>query len=175
MFSRRCPCSASRSTARGRGHAGLDPGGELPGAGLLLPPSRFSHVRLCATPWTAAYQASLSMGFSRQEHWSGLPFLGRSNRRAKRKPVEAEASQGRGSVGHTKVMNGLAEGARGHPRWHSGKESACQGRRQRRGRFDAWVWKIPWRRAWQPTPGFLPGESPWMEEPGGLLPNVRHD
>ena len=40
----------------------------------MLPPSRFSHVRLCATPWTAAYQASPSMGFSRQEHWSGLPF-----------------------------------------------------------------------------------------------------
>ena len=28
--------------------------------------------------------------------------------------------------------------------------------------------KIPWRRAWQPTPGLLPGESPWMEEPGSL-------
>ena len=39
---------------------------------LLL--SHFSRVRLCVTPWTAAYQASLSMGFSRQEHWSGLPF-----------------------------------------------------------------------------------------------------
>jgi len=34
-----------------------------------------SHVRLLATPWTAAHQASLSMGFSRQEYWSGLPFL----------------------------------------------------------------------------------------------------
>ena len=43
-------------------------------ASLDLLPSRFSRVRLCATPWTAAYQASLSMGFSRQEHWSGLPF-----------------------------------------------------------------------------------------------------
>ena len=41
---------------------------------LLLLLSRFSRVRLCATPWTAAYQASLSMGFSGQEHWSGLPF-----------------------------------------------------------------------------------------------------
>ena len=41
--------------------------------GLLLL-SRFSCVRLCATPWTAAYQASPSMGFSRQEHWSRLPF-----------------------------------------------------------------------------------------------------
>ena len=34
--------------------------------------------------------------------------------------------------------------------------------------FDPWVEKIPWRRAWQPTPVFLPGESPWTEEPGGL-------
>ena len=41
---------------------------------LLLLLSLFSHVQLCATPWTAAYQAFLSMGFSRQEHWSGLPF-----------------------------------------------------------------------------------------------------
>ena len=38
---------------------------------LLL--SHFSHVRLCATPRTAAYQASPSMGFSRQEYWSGWP------------------------------------------------------------------------------------------------------
>ena len=33
-----------------------------------------SRVRLFATPWTVAYQASPSMGFSRQEYWSGLPF-----------------------------------------------------------------------------------------------------
>ena len=33
-----------------------------------------SHVRLFATPQTVAYQASLSMGFSRQEYWRGLPF-----------------------------------------------------------------------------------------------------
>ena len=41
---------------------------------LLLLLSCFSRVRLCATPETAAHQAALSMGFSRQEHWSGLPF-----------------------------------------------------------------------------------------------------
>ena len=35
--------------------------------------SRFSHVRLCATPWTVAHLAPLSVGFSRQEYWSGLP------------------------------------------------------------------------------------------------------
>ena len=35
--------------------------------------SRVSHVRFFVTPWTGARQAPLSMGFSRQEHWSGLP------------------------------------------------------------------------------------------------------
>ena len=34
----------------------------------------FSRVRLFATPWTVAHQAPLSMGFSRQGYWSGLPF-----------------------------------------------------------------------------------------------------
>ena len=33
-----------------------------------------SRVQLFATPWTVAYQASPSMGFSRQEYWNGLPF-----------------------------------------------------------------------------------------------------
>ena len=36
--------------------------------------SCFSRVRLCATLWTVNHQAPLSMGFSRQEYWSGLPF-----------------------------------------------------------------------------------------------------
>ena len=40
---------------------------------LLLLLSSFSHGRLCATPWTAAHQDPLSMGFSRQEYWSGVP------------------------------------------------------------------------------------------------------
>ena len=41
---------------------------------LLLLLSRFSRVQLCATPEMAAHQAPPSLGFSRQEHWSGLPF-----------------------------------------------------------------------------------------------------
>ena len=41
---------------------------------LLLMLSHFSRVRLCATPWMAAHQAPPSLGFSRQERWSGLPF-----------------------------------------------------------------------------------------------------
>ena len=41
---------------------------------LLLLLSRFSRVRLFATPWMVAYQAPPSMGFSREEYWSGLPL-----------------------------------------------------------------------------------------------------
>ena len=41
------------------------------------------------------------------------------------------------------------------------------------------VGKVPWRREWQPTPVFLPGESPWTEQPGELqsmgCKKVRHD
>ena len=42
---------------------------------LLLLLSHFSCVRLCATPQTAAHQAPQSLGFSRQEHWSGAPII----------------------------------------------------------------------------------------------------
>ena len=48
----------------------------------------------------------------------------------------------------------------GFPRWLSGKESTCQCRRPW---FDLWVRKIPWRRAWQPIPVFLPREFHSMD------------
>ena len=54
--------------------------GKVPGTEFLaycsldIVLSRFSHVQLFVTPWTIAHQAPLSMGFSRQEYWSGLPF-----------------------------------------------------------------------------------------------------
>ena len=41
----------------------------------------------------------------------------------------------------------------------SGEEPTCQCRRHKKCKFDPQVRKIPWRRAWQPTPVFLPGES----------------
>ena len=41
----------------------------------------------------------------------------------------------------------------------SGKEPTCQCRRCKKCRFNTWVGKVPWRRAWQPTPVFLPGDS----------------
>ena len=40
----------------------------------LMKVKSLSRVRLFVTPWTAAYHAPLSMGFSRHEYWSGLPF-----------------------------------------------------------------------------------------------------
>ena len=52
----------------------------------------------------------------------------------------------------------------------SGKESLCQRRRHERHRFDPWLRKIPWRRAWQPTPVFLSGESHGQRSLAGYSP-----
>ena len=64
------------------------------------------------------------------------------------------------------MVNGDSDGRK--PRWQ------C-----RRPGFHPWVGKIPWRGAWQPTPVFLPGESPRTEEPGKLqsmeFQRIGHD
>ena len=54
---------------------------------------------------------------------------------------------------------GRVKSARGFPGGSSGKELTCLCRRYKRGRSDPWIGKIPWRRAWQLTPVFLPRES----------------
>ena len=59
-----------------------------------------------------------------------------------------------------------------YPRRSSGKEPACQCRRHKGHRFDPWVRKIPWRRAWQPTPVFLPGESHRQRSLAPYVPQV---
>ena len=62
------------------------------------------------------------------------------------------------------------------PRWLSIKEYACH---SKRCGFNLWVRKIPWRRKWQPTPVFLPGESHGQRSLMGYSPwgcrRVRHD
>ena len=66
----------------------------------------------------------------------------------------------------------------GFPGGASGKEPACQYRRCKRRGFDPWVGKIPWKRTWQPTPVFLPGESHGQRSLAGYSPwgqRVRHD
>ena len=59
--------------------------------------------------------------------------------------------------GHMVKRKGQRE--RGLLRWLGGNEFACQCRTCRRPMFDPWVGKIPWRKKWQPSPAFLPGES----------------
>ena len=66
--------------------------------------------------------------------------------------------------------------SKGFPGGASGKEPACQCRRCERSRFDPWVGKIPWRRAWQPSLVFLPGESQGQRSLAGYSPQrIRHD
>ena len=52
----------------------------------------------------------------------------------------------------------------------SGKEPTCQCRRHKRCKFDPWVRKIPWRRAWWPTPVVLPREAHGQRSPVGYSP-----
>ena len=59
----------------------------------------------------------------------------------------------------TEQLNNKKEKVWGFPSGANGKESAGQQRKCKIPGFDPWVWKIPWRRKWQPTPVFLPGES----------------
>jgi len=59
---------------------------------------------------------------------------------------------------------------RGHLDGARDKEPVCQCRRHKRCGFDPWVRKIPWRRVWQPTPIFLPGESHGQRSLRGYSP-----
>ena len=63
----------------------------------------------------------------------------------------------------------------GFPGGASGKQLVCQCSRHKRCRFNPWVGKIPWRRAWQPTAVFLPGES--LEKGAWSIGSqrIRHD
>ena len=69
--------------------------------------------------------------------------------------------------GSTSSKNRLLWCSKGFPGDASSKETSCQCRIHKRQEFDPWDGKIPWRRAWQPTPVFLPGESPWTVKLGG--------
>ena len=90
------------------------------GLSLKVKVKSLSCVRPLATPWTAAYQAPPSMGFSRQEYWSGLPLP------SPRGAWWAEVH------GVAKIRTRLS---------------------------DFTFTFMHWRRKWQPTPMFLPGES----------------
>ena len=72
---------------------------------------------------------------------------------------------------HPCVLGG-APALPGLPRWSKDKESTCQ---CRRCRMDPWVGKIPWKRKWQPSPVFWPGEFHGPRSLAGYSPQrVRH-
>ena len=72
--------------------------------------------------------------------------------------------------GRKKEVNSLSQRL-GFPGGASGKEPACQCRKPKRCKFDPWVSKIPWRRAWQPTPVCLPGKSHGQRSLAGYSPS----
>ena len=86
-------------------------------------------------------------------------------------------SMGSRRVGHdcSDLAAAAARDVWSFPCGTSGKEPACQCRRHKRSGFDTWVGKIPWRRAWQPTPVFLPGESHGQRSLVGCSPLVRKE
>ena len=112
-----------------------------------------SRVRLFAIPWTVAYKAPLSMKSSRQEYWSGLPFPSPGDLPDPGIKPWSPASQ---ADSLPFELQGSPQSERSWFPWRlSGKETVCQCRRYG---FYPWVRKIFWRRKWQPTPVFLPGE-----------------
>ena len=131
-----------------------------------------SHVRLLVAPWTAAYQAPPSMGFSRQEYWSGVPLPSLEGIWGQLKTFETlgfpDSSVGKElpcSAGVPSLIPGsedlLEKGQATHssilglPLWFSWQRICPQcgipG-------FNPWVWKIPWGVEKLPTPVFWPGE-----------------
>ena len=119
-----------------------------------------SHVWLLATPWTAAYQAPPSLGFSRQEYWSGVPLPSPRSPRRRQKERQNRSSE------HNYIGKTMAP--------HSSTLAWKIPRTEEPGRLQSmgslrvghdWATSlslftsIHWRRKWQPTPVFLPGES----------------
>ena len=106
-------------------------------------------------------------------HLGLIPGLGQrthSSILAWRIPVDRRAwhaiVHGVSESGMTEQLSTASE-LLGFPGYASGKEPACQ---CRRCRFNPWVRKIPWRRAWQLTPVFLPGESCGQRSLAGYSP-----
>ena len=67
-------------------------------------------------------------------------------------------------------IHGPCPQGRGFPGGSSGKEPTCQCRTCKKCEFDPWTEKIPWRRAWQPTPVFLPSETRGQRSLTGYSP-----
>ena len=94
--------------------------------------------------WEAGQQLALSQ--LQMPAWAAVPGAA--------SPQDPLGGVGRGLLGLFAEASPLC-----FPGGASGEVPACRCRRRKRCGFDPWVGKIPWRRAWQPTPVCLPGES----------------
>ena len=104
------------------------------------------QLKILYNPLDCTRQVLLSMGFSRQEYWSGLPCPSPGN--------VSDAGIEPASLMSPAFADGLFTTI---ATWEAPKTG-----------FNLQVKTIPWRMNCQPIPVFLPGESPWTEESGGL-------
>ena len=111
-----------------------------------------SRAQLFVTPWTAAYQAPPSMGFSRQECWSGSPFPSPGD--LPDPGIESGSPRLQADALPCEPLHRIKSnyGKDRFP-WWLRHYSACL--QCRRPGFDPWVRKILWRRKRQPTPVLL--------------------
>ena len=130
-----------------------------------------------AHQWTTPCQAPLSLGFLRQEYWSGMPFPSPGDlQNPGIKPVSPALT---GRFLTTKLPGKLEKAMAPHSSTLAWKVPWTEepGRLQSMGSIligHDWATSLSlftfthWRRKWQPTPVFLPGEIPGMGEPGGV-------
>ena len=147
-------------------------------------------AKLCptlATPWTIACQAALSMGFSRQEYWSRLPFLTHitsyskiNSKFTKEQNVSTKTIkllEENISTNHCDLDLGIGFlDMMGFSGSSAGKEPACQ---RRRCGFNPWVREDPLEEGMATHSGILAWRIPWTEQPGRVqsmgLCRVGHD
>ena len=154
---------------------------------LLQHADSLSCVRLFVTPWTVAHQAPLSLGFSRQEYRSGLPFPppilligGCKIPWCCVPPIwGSQASFLPNTIQDLLWLSlSLFPGALLSFRASLVTQVVKYPPAMWETQVRSLGWEDPWRRKWQPTPVFLSGESPWTDEPGGLqsmgLQRVKH-
>ena len=116
--------------------------------------SHFSHVQLSGTLWTVACQAPLSMGWSKQEYWSGLPY-----------PPLGDLPN-----------PGIEPASLKSPAWQVGSlPLASLGKLKNWGASkleELWIYtvRIIWRVVLATLSSILVWRTPWTEEPGGLSP-----
>ena len=115
------------------------------------------------------------MGFSRQEYWSKLPFPSPGDLPDPRIELLSSALQ----VDSLPLSHLGSPFAFGNEFTYLGTSLVAQTVKRLPTMWETWVqflgWEDPLRRAWQPAPVFLPGESPWTVEPGGLQSSKELD